>query len=51
MVRLPQRMARSSFVLKARWMEETFLPNLPLRHLYSDDDAYEGTPIGLVEVY
>lgn len=50
-LRLPQRTARSSFVLKALWMEETFLPNLPLRHLYSDEDAYEGTPVGLVEVY
>ncbi|MBM3317843.1 MAG: hypothetical protein FJY75_08310 [Candidatus Eisenbacteria bacterium] len=50
-IRVPERAARSSHLLKVRWMEASFLPNLPLRHLYSDEDAYEGVPAGMVEVY
>jgi hypothetical protein len=51
LIDVPERVARSSYALKLQWMEETFLPNLPLTHFVSDDDAYEGAAVGVVEVY
>jgi hypothetical protein len=50
-VMVPERMAPGEYVFRAMWQEQTFLPNLPLQHYLSDQDAYQGAAIGLVEVY
>jgi len=48
---IPTYAVSGEYRLQVTWMEETFLPNLPLRHFLSDDDAYRGETVGLIEVY
>ncbi len=50
-VRIPENAARGDYVVKVKWMEQTFLPNLPVSHFFCDRDAYDGAPIGYVEVF
>ncbi len=50
-VRVPARCAVGTYAVKIGWMEQSFLPNVPLRHYLSDRDAYEGETVATVEVY
>ncbi|MCK4412300.1 MAG: hypothetical protein KAY32_02025 [Candidatus Eisenbacteria sp.] len=43
--------APGEYVLRVRWGEASFLPNLPLSHYLSDQDAFQGMAVGAVEVY
>jgi hypothetical protein len=50
-IRIPEAAAPGEYFVEVKWMEQTFLPNLPLEHFLTDHDAYEGVAVGVLEVY
>lgn len=44
-------LAKGEYELKVKWMEQTFLPNLPILHFTSDRDISDGETVGLLDVY
>jgi hypothetical protein len=50
-VAIPSTCVPGEYVLRERWGEASFLPNLPLSHYLSDQDAYQGKAVGVVEIF
>ena len=44
-------LVKGEYELMVMWLEQTFLPNLPLMHFTSDRDLSDGQTVGLLDVY
>ncbi len=50
LVEIPRNMVPGSYMLRVSWQEAALIPNFPLSHYFSDEDAYYGSPVGTVVI-